>query len=65
MLIITINKFANCPEPVILKKSGKYDSGLSCCWALFTARAFGFKLHLIFNRVEFKKRFILFGGFSW
>ena len=34
-----------------LKKSIKYDSGLSCRWALFTARAFGFKLHLIFNRV--------------
>ena len=48
------------------KKSGKYGSGLSCHWALFTALAFEFKLHLIFNRVEFKNRFnILFGGFLW
>ena len=48
------------------KNSEKYDSGLSCRWALFTAWAFGFKLHLIFHRVEFKNRFnILFGGFSW
>ena len=38
-----------------LKNSGKYGSGLSCRWALFPAWAFGFKLHLIFHRVEFKK----------
>ena len=34
-----------------LKNSRKYDSGLSCCWALFKARAFEFKLHLFFNRI--------------
>ena len=38
-----------------LKNSGKYGSGLSCRWALFTAWAFGFKLHLTFQRVGFKK----------
>ena len=37
------------------KNSGKYGSGLSCRWTLFLAWAFGFKLHLIFERVEFKK----------
>ena len=45
---------------------GKYGPGLSCRWALFTARAFGFKPpHLIFHRVELKKRFdIIFSGFD-
>ena len=38
-----------------LKNLGKYGSGLSCSWALFTTWAFGFNLHLIFHRVEFKK----------
>ena len=38
-----------------LKNSGKYGSGLSCRWTLFTAWAFGLKLHLIFYRVELKK----------
>ena len=38
-----------------LKNSGKSGSGLSCRWTLFTTWAFGFKLHLIFHRVEFKK----------
>ena len=32
------------------KNSKKYDSFSSCCWALFTAWASGFKLHLIFHR---------------
>ena len=46
------------------KNSGKYGSGLSFHWALFTAWAFWFKLHFIFCRVELKKRFnILFGDF--
>ena len=31
------------------KISEKYGSGLSCRWALFTAWAFGFKLHFIFQ----------------
>ena len=45
-----------------LKTSGKYGSGLSCRWTLFTARAFGLKMHLIFHRVELKNWFnILFG----
>ena len=51
-----------------LKKSHKikYDARLRCRWALITAWAFEFKLHLIFHRVEFKIRFnILFCGFSW
>ena len=38
-----------------LKNSGKYGSGLSCRWTLFTAWAFGSKLHLIFHRVELNK----------
>ena len=38
-----------------LKNSKKYGSGLSCRWALFAASAFGFKMHLIFHRAEFKK----------
>ena len=47
------------------KKFGKIQLGSLCRWALFIALAFGFKLHLIFHRVRFKKRFnILFGGFS-
>ena len=29
--------FGMVPESAIKKKSGKYDSGLSCRWALFTA----------------------------
>ena len=37
------------------KNSGKYGSGLSCRWILFTAWSFVFKLHLISHRVEFKK----------
>ena len=32
-----------------LRKSGKYDLCLGCRWALITAWAFGFKLHLIFK----------------
>ena len=51
-----------------LKNSGKYGSGLSCRWALFPAWAFGFKLHLIFHRVEFKKLvsyFVDFHGRNW
>ena len=38
---------------------GKYDSGLSCRWALFTAWAFGFKLPLIFHRVEIWRIFMV------
>ena len=38
-----------------LKSSTKYDSGLRCHWALFTTKDFGFKLQIIFHRVEFKK----------
>ena len=38
-----------------LKNSGKYGSGRSCRWVLSTTWAFGFKLHLIFHRVELKK----------
>ena len=45
-----------------LKNSGKYGSGVSCRWVLFTALAFKFKLHLIFHRVEFN---IIFKVFSW
>jgi len=40
------------------KNSGKYCTGLSCRWALLTAWAIWFKLHLILHRVE------LIGGFS-
>ena len=43
-----------------LKNSGKYGSGVSCRWVLFTALAFKFKLHLIFHRVEFKKPGLIF-----
>ena len=32
-----------------IRKSGKYDLCLGCRWALITAWAFGFKLHLIFK----------------
>ena len=39
-----------------LKNMRKYSSGLSCRWALFTTWALGFKLHLIFHRVELKKK---------
>jgi len=47
------------------KNSWKYGLGLNRRWALFTAWAFGFKLHLIFHRVEYKTRFnMLLGGFS-
>ena len=43
-----------------LKNSGKYGSGLSCRWTLFTAWALGFKLHLIFHRVELNKTGLIF-----
>jgi len=60
---IKLNSF-NLPRSRDLKNSGKYGSGLSRRWALFTAWAFGFKRHLILHRVQFKIRFnILFGGF--
>ena len=38
-------------EPAIFKNSGKYGPGLSCRWFLFTAQAFGFKLHLIWYSI--------------
>jgi len=52
------------------KNSGKYGSGLSCRLTLFTAWAFGFKLHLIFHRVEWKKNSLIlyladFHGRNW
>ena len=58
-------KLLCCPKPILcragdLKNSVKYGSGPKCRWALFTAWAFGFKLHLIFPRVELKTRFNLF-----
>ena len=43
-----------------LKNSGKYGSGLSCHWALFTTWAFGFELHLIFHRIELKETGLIF-----
>ena len=43
-----------------LKNSGKLGWNRSCRWVLFTTWAFGFKLHLIFYRVEFKNRFNIF-----
>ena len=43
-----------------LKNMGKYGSGLSCRWVLFKTWAFGFKRHLIFLRVEFKKTGLIF-----
>ena len=43
------NILKNLHQSPRLKKVGKDCSGLSCHWALFTAGAYGFKLHLIFH----------------
>ena len=54
--IVGLKYFRFTPSaPAIWKNSGKYGLGLSCRWPLFATWAFGFKLHLIFNRVGFKK----------
>ena len=53
------------PDDFYLEDSGQYDSGLSWSWALFTAWAFGFKLHQILHRCWVQKTGLVFGGFSW
>ena len=48
------------------KNTGKYDSSLRCCWALFTAWALILAAFYFLQSWVLKKRFnILFGGFSW
>ena len=45
--------YSNMPR--FLRKLVKYDLGLSCRWAFFTAWVFGFKCRLIIHSVEFIK----------
>ena len=54
-----ISSLNHVPLPSIpahdLKNSRKYGLDLSCRWALITTWAFAFNLHLILDKVKFKK----------